>query len=335
MEEQKKPDVFKNNLNSDANYDYGIDNAVNEEHRKALEEMRERTQKQLEERNAKYGNKDTAPSSNEPMVSEVSQDTQSNIVTLNKTRPSNEVEKDYNAPFEMVKLPSNGKLYGIDNGMLKMAYMTTKDEDILTSPGMLESGEFLSYLFNRKILDNRISYEDLCVGDRNALLIWLRGTGYGHDYLAYFIDPDTGEQFEHTVDLASLKIEYLNIEPDENGVFTFKSKKGRIFKYRLLTVKDVDELAEESEENKKKGIMIDKAVTSQLKRQIVSIDGVTDKRQLSDMIDTMPMFESREFRKFYDDNNCDVDLSIEVPRPGGGSLATFLPLGPTFFWAEL
>ena len=37
-------------------------------------------------------------------------------------------------------------------------------------------------LINRKILEPDLRYEDLLVGDRNAIMIWLRATGYGEMY---------------------------------------------------------------------------------------------------------------------------------------------------------
>jgi hypothetical protein len=67
-------------------------------------------------------------------------------------------QPNYNAPFDVIPLPSKGKLYKSKKANIKLAYMTTADENILTSPNLLKSGQFLEILINRKILEQSTAY---------------------------------------------------------------------------------------------------------------------------------------------------------------------------------
>ena len=125
-------------------------------------------------------------------------------------------QPQFNQPFDVIPLPSEGKLYKSKKKSVKVAYLTTADENILTSPNLVESGEFLEILINRKLLEPDLRYKDLIPGDRNAIMIWLRATGYGEMYpiLAY---DEKEESFETEVNLSELKTVNLSTEPDSEG----------------------------------------------------------------------------------------------------------------------
>lgn len=349
--EENKPDVFGGQTKTeqpkpaekkmpDFEAIYDVNNELmSEQDRAQARELAETAKKQYLEREAKFRPpaevEVVTPSSNEAIV-DTKEESEMTVVTTKKPKePRYTIEKDYDAPFDLVELPSRGKIGPYKKDRLKVAYLTAADEDILTSYGIVESGEFFDYLFERKILDN-VSYKDLHVGDRNALMIWLRATGYGNIYPVTLNDPANGEDFQHDFDLSELKVKYLGLETNENGNFEFMlptSKKNAEF--RFLSVGDIEEIEEQMEEAAEKGVKINKLITSTLKRQIISIDGVTDKKALASMIDKMPIMDSRAFRKFYEENESGIDLSISVETPGGASLSSFLPIGLTFFWPEL
>jgi hypothetical protein len=94
--------------------------------------------------------------------------------------------------------------------------MTTADENILTSPNLLQSGEFLNVLI-RKILEPDLRYNDLLVGDRNAIMIWLRATGYGEMYPVTLLD-ENGDAFDTELNLNELKTKELGAEPDDEVI---------------------------------------------------------------------------------------------------------------------
>jgi hypothetical protein len=123
-------------------------------------------------------------------------------------------QPNYNAPFDVIPLPSKGKLYRNKKQNVRLAYMTTAYENILTSPNLLKSGEFLEILINRKLLEPELRYKDLLPGDRNAIMLWLRATAYGEMYPVTLYD-ENDEAFETEINLNELKTIDLNVEPDE------------------------------------------------------------------------------------------------------------------------
>ena len=113
-------------------------------------------------------------------------------------------QPNYNAPFDVIPLPSKGKVYKNKKESIRFSYMTTADENILTSPNLLQSGEFLEILINRKILEPSIRYKDLLPGDRNAIMLWLRATAYGEMYPVTLLD-EFDEPFDTEINLNELK----------------------------------------------------------------------------------------------------------------------------------
>ena len=88
-------------------------------------------------------------------------------------------------PTEIVDLPSKGLIYPKDNplssGKIEMKYMTAREEDILTNQNYISKGIVLDKLLESLIV-SKVNYNDIIVGDKNALLIASRVLGYGKDY---------------------------------------------------------------------------------------------------------------------------------------------------------
>ena len=106
-------------------------------------------------------------------------------------------------PSEIVDLPSKGILYDkgspLSSGKVEMKYMTAKEEDILTNQNYIEKGVVIDKLLQSLIVNKDINYNDLLVGDKNALLIAARVLGYGKEY------KFTIKGEEVTVDLSILE----------------------------------------------------------------------------------------------------------------------------------
>ena len=98
-------------------------------------------------------------------------------------------EKTNQFPTEEVTLPSKGLLYSKDSplstGVLEMKYMTAREEDILTNQNLIENGTVIDKLLQSLIV-TPIDYNDLLLGDKNAVLIAARILGYGKDYTFNF-----------------------------------------------------------------------------------------------------------------------------------------------------
>ena len=152
-------------------------------------------------------------------------------------------------PAEEVSLPSKGLLYSKDSplskGFIEMKYMTAKEEDILTNANYIKNGTAIDKLLKSLIITPGINYEDILIGDKNALMIAARVLGYGAEYKTKMNHPETGREVTGTIDLSKVKDKIIDpkIIKDGKNEFEFKlpiSKKTLGFK--ILTHKDEKEI---------------------------------------------------------------------------------------------
>jgi hypothetical protein len=243
-------------------------------------------------------------------------------------------QPNYNSPFDVIPLPSEGKTYKTKKANIRLSYMTTADENILTSPNLLQSGEFLSILINRKILESELRYKDLLVGDRSAIMIWLRATGYGEMYPVTLFDED-GMAFDTELNLNELKTKKLGAEPDEEGLFDYNFKLSQTsVKFKLLTCGDVDELEKLLMWEKENNVLVNNASTYSLEKMIVEVNGSRDRNMIKDFVSSIRIKDGKDFTKYVESIEPGIDLNITVGTPGGGSVDTFLPLNTQFFWPD-
>lgn len=244
-------------------------------------------------------------------------------------------QPNYNAPFDVIPLPSQGKTYQNKKPSIRLGYMTTADESILTSPNLLESGEFLEILINRKILEPGLRYKDLLVGDRNAIMIWLRATGYGEMYPVSLFD-ENNEIFDTDVNLNDLKTKNLGAEPDEEGLFDFVFPQCKaVIKFKMLTCGDVDTIERMVDTDTKNGSLTNSGNMYTMERMIVEVNGSRDRNMIKEFVNSLRIKDGKEFSAYSDKIECGIDLNITVGTPGGSSVATFLPLNIKFFWPNL
>ena len=100
----------------------------------------------------------------------------------------------FTVPTEMIDLPSKGLVYPKENplsaGVVEMKYMTAREEDILTNVNLLRQGLAIEKML-KSLIKTEVKYEDLTLGDRNALLIAARILAYGKDYNLKYANPNT------------------------------------------------------------------------------------------------------------------------------------------------
>jgi len=241
-------------------------------------------------------------------------------------------QPNFNSPFDVIPLPSEGKLYGMKKPSVRVSFMTTADENILTSPNLLKSGQFLPILINRKLLEPEIRYTDLHIGDRNAIMIWLRATGYGEMYPVTMLD-ENNEVFETEINLNDLKYKKLGAEPDAEGLFDFRFPLCKaVIKFKLLTCGDVDDIESRIEAEKEAELPVNNTSTYMLEKQIVEINGSRDRNIIKEFASNIRIRDAKEFKDYVEQIESGIDLNIEVRTPGGGSIKTFLPLNINFFW---
>ena len=160
-------------------------------------------------------------------------------------------EETYQYPTEDVTLPSKGLLYPdghpLRSGVIKMKYMTAREEDILTNQNYIKNGTVINKLLQSLIV-TPVNYNDLLIGDKNAILIAARILGYGSDYTFTYTNPKTGDSEEITIDLTELDDkeldENLMIEKRNEFAFTLPTSKVEIT-FKFLTHGDEEKIQKE------------------------------------------------------------------------------------------
>ena len=170
-----------------------------------------------------------------------------------KTQPIENFVSASGKMYDVVKLPSKGQCYRSKKDYVTVGYLTAFDENMILSPNLYKNGKFIDYLLKAKVFDSDINPEDLTKGDRDAIVLWLRATGYGNEYPIVVTDDATGREFETTVDLSTLNYKPFKLKGDVNGYFDFVLPNSKdIIKFKFLTVRDLDLLEKlKTEENKK------------------------------------------------------------------------------------
>ncbi len=246
-------------------------------------------------------------------------------------------------PVESVPLPSRGVIYSTEGVLfgketLDIKPMTAKEEDILTSRAYIKNGTVISKLIESCLVNKTINCDNLISGDRNALMIALRITGYGADYTLEVSCPECGKNNKSTFDLSQLPIRRLEVDPVELGQNAFEvvlpvTKK--TVKVKFLTGKDEREMMITSERKKKSGISKDSIVTDRLNRAIISIDNITDKNKISFFVKNMPVRDSLALRKFLDNYEPGVEMKARMQCSHCFEESEVeLPIGSTFFWPD-
>ena len=251
-------------------------------------------------------------------------------------------KEEYQFPTEDVTLPSKGLLYPeghpLRSGVIKMKYMTAKEEDILTNQNFIKNGTVINKLLQSLIV-TPIDYNDLFIGDKNAILIAARILGYGADYTFEYTSPKTGETEEVTIDLTELKDleldESLMVEGRNEFEFTLPTSKVNIT-FKFLTHRDEDKIQKELKGLKKINKHSSAELTTRLKHTIVSIDGDRDQKTIRDFVnDRFLARDSKAFRNYLQKVMPDIDMKIDIDLENGDTIEDVnIPLGISFFWPD-
>jgi hypothetical protein len=240
-----------------------------------------------------------------------------------------------NIPTEIVELPSKGLLYPKDNplssGKIEMKYMTAKEEDILTNQNYFKDGTVIDRLLQALIISD-INYDDLLIGDKNAILIAARILGYGKDYSFEVVNKD-GEKEKHVCDLTALKEKPLDATLFQQGVNEFKytlPTTGTSITFKLLTHGDDRKIEAEIKGLQKISPKGSFERTTRFKYLITSVDGKRDTASIRDFVDNYLIAkDSRALRSYYDKISPDIVLKH---YPDGAEEGIDIQIGVDFFW---
>jgi len=253
----------------------------------------------------------------------------------------------WTVPTEFVELPSQGRFYPPGHPLqgqetIEVKYMTAKEEDILTDRSLLKKGVAIDRALQNLIVDSRVKVNDLLMGDKNALLVAARVTGYGAEYVTNVTCPSCQNVDEHEFDLQDLRTvdtEAAMAEHDvhlterNTFVLTLPVSKAQI-ECRMLTGEDEAAITKIATRNSKasKGSGL---LTTQLAKTIVAINGNPSPTQIGVLATTMPAKDSRYIRKVLAEVVPNIDMSQEFNCTNCDYSADMeVPLTADFFWPK-
>jgi hypothetical protein len=250
------------------------------------------------------------------------------------------------APTEFVDLPSKGQLYPEGHPLkgkdkVEIKFMTAKEEDILTSRSLIKKGVAIDRMLESLLVDRAIKVENLLLGDKNALIVGARISGYGASYKTNITCPSCGVNCKHDFDLEKLthvkadNLEDLGVTLTNNNTFTFNLPKTKAtVEVRPLTGKDELELSELIEK-KKKANLPEESSTSQMKTYLVSVNGNRDKNVIKQFVDNLPALDARQMRLIYRQIVPNVDMTQQfICSSCAFEQDMEVPFTVDFFWPK-
>ena len=234
-------------------------------------------------------------------------------------------QENFSLPHDVVPLPTQGVFYKNKKKSIKVGYLTASDENILMAGGT----DMTQNLLRSKIYEPDVRIEDLLEGDIEAILIFLRNTAFGPEMELSLTDPVTKKPFKTTIRLDELEV-IKGILPSEDGTFiTTLPKSQSTIKLKPLTYGEILEI-QRLADSYPQGRTVPR-VTWRLNKQIVEINGVTDKAEIAKFIEQMPIADSKYIRQFMDDNEPRLDLSRTILAPSGEKQTVNVGFGVDFF----
>jgi hypothetical protein len=251
------------------------------------------------------------------------------------------MEQKFKLPTETITLPSKGLLYPAESplskGEVEMSYMSAKHEDILTNVNYIKNGTAIDKLLQALVV-TPINFDDLIVGDKNAILVAARILGYGKDYPIKFFNASTRTEDDYTIDLTTLNEKEVDQSLFTSGknefVFTLPQSKNNIT-FKFLTGGDEKKITQEINGLKKIHPNESFELTTRLKYMITSIEGSREAKDIREFIDNyLTAQDSRAFREYYSQIMPDINLNITIEKNGYTQEGVTVPIGINFFWPD-
>jgi len=244
---------------------------------------------------------------------------------INIAKQQFESEQRSTIPTELVRLPSQGKLYPttspLRSGVLEMRYMTAYDEDILTNISYAREGVLLDRLLESIIVTPGINVDEIAQCDRDALIIQSRIMSYGPEYPVIVTDPSNSKSLERTVDLRKLKHKPFNLESDDNGEFVYTVNDAVTLKFKFLTSTQL------------KNISTEHSISDILTMMIRQVNETRKPADITQYIKySFLAVDSRKFRNFVEENTPAVDLLVEFEGETGSTFSSVFPIGSDLLW---
>jgi len=281
------------------------------------------------------------------------------VPQVDSPAPSQETEQrsgglSYVAPTEFVEIPSRGRFYheghplrGVSSVEIKQ--MTAREEDILTSKALLKQGVAIDRFLQSVLVDKKITPENLLVGDKNALIVAARCSGYGNEYGTKVTCPACQSTNDVAVDLLEARIPrhgYVDSEAGSdaldgvegptttgNYIITLPVTNARV-EVKLMNGRDEKAFTKRLQIRKKKK-QGEAMLTDQFKTFIVSINNVNIAKQMFQFIDNLPVRDSRFLRTAYNKISPAIELKHDFEcTECGYEQEVEVPITAQFFWPD-
>ena len=254
---------------------------------------------------------------------------------------------DFATPTEFVDLPSQGQYYPENHPLhgqesIEIKYMTAKEEDILSSKTLIKQGVAIDRLLRSVIVDKRINPETLISGDRNAVLVATRITGYGSDYETKVTCPSCLTSCDHHFDLDDVQVRTADdleqedtYEITEEGTIVATTPLSRVrVEMKMMTGKDENYLTRLVESKRKKKLP-ETTLTDTLKILIVSLNGETSSDLIGSFVKAIPARDSRFLRTVFEKASPNVDMTQNFECSNCGYVTDLeVPFTTDFFWPK-
>ena len=242
---------------------------------------------------------------------------------------------EFKFPTETIELPSRGLVYPKDNplseGKVEMKYMTAKEEDILTNQNYIKQGIVIDKLLKSLVI-SKVNYDDMIVGDRNAILVAARILGYGKDYDFIYKGDNV------SIDLTELETKFLKegdmIEGKNEFAFTLPHTNTAIT-YKILTNRDEKKIDAEVKGLKKLDKQASPEMSTRLKHMILSVNGESENKIIRDFVDNyMLARDSRALREHIRETQPDVQMKFDYIGENGVEEDAVVPMTAGFLWPD-
>jgi hypothetical protein len=183
-----------------------------------------------------------------------------------------------------------------------------------------------------------INFDDLIVGDKNAILIAARILGYGKDYPIRFFNTSTRAEDDYIIDLTTLNEKEVDQSLFTSGknefMFTLPQSKNNIT-FKFLTGGDEKKITQEINGLKKLYPNDSFDLTTRLKYMITSVEGSRETKDIREFVDNyLTAQDSRAFREYYAKSMPDINLDITVEKDEYTQEGVTVPIGINFFWPD-
>jgi hypothetical protein len=239
-------------------------------------------------------------------------------------------------PTETVTLPSKGLLYPetspLAKGEIEMKYMTAKEEDILSNSNYIRQGTVIDKLLQALII-TPIDYNELLIGDKNAILVAARILGYGKDYNITFGGN------EYNVDLTQIKDKEVDFSLFKRGTneFTYSlPHSSNTITFKILTHGDEQKIDAEIKGLQKVNPNSSSEVTTRLKYMITSVEGKRDQKDIREFIDNYLIAkDARALRQHYSSISPDLNMKYIPTDENYTGEGIDIPININFLWPDI